>query len=143
MTRLVEALLVSGRLERIAVDRSAASLRLAKAEQHLATAQMLLGQDNEVAYTALYDAARKAATAHMLARGIRASTSKPGAHEAVGIYLAEMVPDPTGSVGKFQRIRSKRNGTEYRDLIVGDQEIASDLVHATNIVAAVRADLGS
>lgn len=143
MTRLVEALLVSGRLERIAVDRSAASLRLAKAEQHLATAQMLLGQDNEVAYTALYDAARKAATAHMLARGIRASTSKPGAHEAVGIYLAEMVPDPTGSVGKFQRIRSKRNGTEYRDLIVGDQEIANDLVHATNIVAAVRADLGS
>jgi hypothetical protein len=143
MTRLVEALLVSGRLERIAVDRSAASLRLAKAEQHLATAQMLLGQDNEVAYTALYDAARKAATAHMLARGIRASTSKPGAHEAVGIYLVEMVPDPTGSVAKFQRIRSKRNGTEYRDLIVGDQEIASDLVHATNIVAAVRADLGS
>jgi|GEM_PF-2507848 hypothetical protein len=143
MTRLVEALLVSGRLERIAVDRSAASLRLAKAEQHLATAQMLLGQDNEVAYTALYDAARKAATAHMLARGIRASTSKPGAHEAVGIYLAEMVPDPTGSVGKFQRIRSKRNGTEYRDLIVGDQEIVSDLAHATNIVAAVRADLGS
>jgi hypothetical protein len=143
MTRLVEALLVSGRLERIAVDRSAASLRLAKAEQHLATAQMLLGRDNEVAYTALYDAARKAATAHMLARGIRASTSKPGAHEAVGIYLAEMVPDPTGSVGKFQRIRSKRNGTEYRDLIVGDQEIVSDLAHATNIVAAVRADLGS
>jgi len=138
---LVQGLLVSGRLERIAPDPGAASLRLDKAEQHLATAQMLLGQDNEVAYTALYDAARKSATAHMLARGIRASTSKPGAHEAVGIYLAEMVPDPTGSVGKFQRIRSKRNGTEYRDLIVGDQEIASDLVHATNIVAAVRADL--
>jgi len=104
---------------------------------------MLLGQDNEVAYTALYDAARKAATAHMLAHGIRASTSKPGAREAVGIYLAEMVPDPTGSVGKFQRIRSKRNGAEYRDLIVGDQEIATDLGHATNIVAAVRADLDS
>ena len=31
--------------------------------------------------------------------------------------------------------------TEYRDLVVGDQEIATDLVHATNIVAAVRADL--
>jgi len=54
-----------------------------------------------------------------------------------------MVPDPTGSVGKFQRIRSKRNGAECRDLIVGDQEIATDLVHATNIVAAVRADLDS
>ena len=142
MTLSVEALLVSGRLERVAPDQSAASLRIVKAEQHLATAQMLLGHDNEVAYTALYDAARKAATAHMLARGIRASTSKPGAHEAVGIYLAEVVPDPGGSVGKFQRIRAKRNGTEYRDLVVGEQEIASDLVHATNIVAAVRADLG-
>ena len=81
-------------------------------------------------------------TAHMLAQGIRASTSKPGAHEAVGIYLAEVVPDPTGSVGKFQRMRSKRNATEYRDRVVGEQEITSDLIHATNIVAAVRADLG-
>jgi uncharacterized protein (UPF0332 family) len=142
MTLSVEALLASGRLERITPDPSAASLRIAKAEQHLATAGMLLGRDNEVAYTALYDAARKAATAHMLARGIRASTSKPGAHEAVGIYLAEVVPDTKGSVGKFQRMRSKRNGTEYRDLIVGEQEIATDLVHAANIVAAVRADLG-
>jgi hypothetical protein len=64
----VEALLGSGRLERVAPDRSAASLRITKAEQHLATAQMLLGHDNEMAYSALYDAARKAATAHMLAR---------------------------------------------------------------------------
>lgn len=142
MVPSVEALLDSGRLERVASDRSAASLRIAKAEQHLRTAQMLLGHDNEVAYTALYDGARKAATAHMLARGIRASTSKPGAHEAVGIYLAEIVPDPTGSVGKLQRMRSKRNATEYRDIVVGEQEVAADLVHATNIVAAVRADLG-
>jgi hypothetical protein len=52
------------------------------------------------------------------------------------------VPDPSGSVGKFQRMGSKRNATEYRDLVVGDQEVARDLIHATNIVAAVRADLG-
>jgi hypothetical protein len=142
MALSVDALLDSGRLERLTPDRRAASLRIAKAEQHLVTAQMLLGHDNEVAYAALYDAARKAATAHMLARGIRASTSRPGAHEAVGIYVAEIVPDPTGSVGKFQRLRSKRNATEYRDLVVGEQEIVADLVHATNIVAAVRADLG-
>ena len=37
----------------------------------------------------------KAATAHMLACGIRASTSKP-AHETVVICLGEMVPDATG-----------------------------------------------
>lgn len=113
MAASVEALLGSGRLERVAPDRRAASSRITKAEQHLATAQMLLGHDNEVAYTALYDAARKAATAHALARGIRASMSKPGAHEAVGIYLAETVPDASRSVGKFQRMRSKRNATEF------------------------------
>jgi hypothetical protein len=71
-----------------APDRNAALVRIAKAEQHLATAQMLLGHDNEVAYTALHDA------------------------------------------------------TEYRDLVIGEREVASDLVHATNIVAAVRGDLG-
>jgi len=142
MALSVADLLAAGRLERIAPDRNAALVRIAKAEQHLATAQMLLGHDNEVAYTALYEAARKAATAHMLARGIRASTSKPGAHEAVGIYLAESVPDPKASVGKFHRLRKRRNATEYRDLVIGEREIASDLVHATNIVAAVRGDLG-
>jgi uncharacterized protein (UPF0332 family) len=141
MALSVEGLFDAGRLQRVAPDPSAASVRIAKAEQHLVTAKMLLGHDNEVAYTALYDAARKAATAHMLARGIRASTSKPGAHEAVGTYLAEKVPDPKGSVAKFQRMRTKRNASEYRDLVVGEQEVASDLVHATNIVAAVRADL--
>ena len=86
MALSVADLLAAGRLERIAPDLSAALVRIAKAEQHLATAQMLLGRDNEMAYAALYDAARKAATAHMLARGIRASTSKPGAHES-GRYL--------------------------------------------------------
>jgi hypothetical protein len=39
-------------------------------------------------------------------------------------------------------MRSKRNATEYRDLVVREQEITSDLIHARNIVAAVRADLG-
>jgi hypothetical protein len=45
MALSVEALLISGRLERIAPDRNAALVRIAKAEQHLATAQMLLGHD--------------------------------------------------------------------------------------------------
>jgi len=58
MALSVEALLVSGRLERVAPDQSAASLRITKAEQHLATAQMLLGHDNEVAYSALYERQR-------------------------------------------------------------------------------------
>lgn len=44
--------------------------------------------DLEIAYVALYDAARKAITAAMLASGIRAA-NRAGAHEAVAIWAAE------------------------------------------------------
>lgn len=76
----------------------------------------------------------------MLANGLRAGMSL-GAHAAVGIYALERVPDLTGSVREFQRLRRRRNKSEYEDLIVGAQDVATDLQHAENIVAAVRASL--
>ena len=134
----VADLLASGRLQSVPADSAAAHLRLSRSEQHLMTAASLLGQDNEVAYGSLYNAARKAVTAHMLARGLRASGTA-GAHAAVGIYAIERVPDPTGSVHEFQRMRRRRNNSEYDDMVFGSQEVAVDLQHAENIVAAVRA----
>ena len=134
----VADLMAAGRVQSVPADSAAAKLRLSKAEQHLMTAARLLGQDNEVAYGSLYDAARKAVTAHMLAHGLRASGTT-GAHAAVGIYAIERVPDPTGSVHEFQRIRRRRNKSEYDDMVFGSQEVAVDLKHAKNIVAAVGA----
>lgn len=93
-----------------------------------------------MAYAALYDAARKALTAHLLAHGLRAS-NRAGAHEAVGVYGASEVHDPTGSVGRFQAMRLRRNRSEYQDRPVGVQEVAADLVYARAIVAAVAAAL--
>ncbi len=93
-----------------------------------------------MAYSSLYDAARKAVTAHMLANGLRVP-AKPGAHETVGLYAAEKVPDPTGSVQEFQRMRRRRNKSEYDDIVLGAQDVAADLVHAGHIVEAVAADL--
>jgi hypothetical protein len=78
----VADLLTAGRLEPVPADFATALARLARAEQHLATAAALAGRDNDVAYTSLYDAARKAVTAHLLANGLRVP-ARPGAHEVV------------------------------------------------------------
>lgn len=134
----VDDLLRSGRLEVVPADRAAALVRLARAEQHLDTAAALVGHDNEVAYGSLYDAARKAVTALMLANGFRVP-AKPGAHEAVGIYAVNVLTDPSGSVSQFQRLRRRRNKSEYDDIIVGRQDVENDLHHARDVVAAVRA----
>ena len=140
MSRVAD-LLASGRLEIVPPDRAVAELRLARATHHLTTAATLIVVDGEVAYNALYDAARKSVTSHMLAYGFRAPSGL-GAHEAVGIYAIERIPDVTGGVAQYQRLRRTRNRSEYNDFVLGQAQIASDLRHATNIVAAVRASLG-
>ncbi|MFC3688568.1 hypothetical protein [Aquipuribacter hungaricus] len=114
--------------------------RLAACEQHLRSAGLLADVDPATACAALYDAARKAVTAHMLARGYRVQ-NRAGAHEAVGLYAASELDDPTGSVGWLQAMRLKRNRSEYHDVPVGRQEVAADLTRAWGIVAAVRAAL--
>ncbi len=139
-TQSVNELQAAGRIETVPADKRSAAARLAKAAQHLKTALALVSVDNDVAYTALYDAARKAVTAHMLAYGLRVP-SGPGAHEAVGIYGIERIPDATGSIHQYQRLRRTRNKSEYNDTVLGVAQVTADLAHATNIVSATRADL--
>lgn len=134
---IVDDLLRSGRLERVPADLGPARDRVAACEQHLRSAEVLAATDPAMAYAALYDAARKAITALMLARGLRA-TNRAGAHEAVGLYATTELEDPTGSVGRFQAMRLKRNRSEYHDQPVGSQEVDADLVRARAVVAAVR-----
>lgn len=133
-------MLAIGRLEQVPADPATAQARLLRADQHLTTAAGLVGIDNDVAYTSLYDAARKAITAHMLAHGLRAP-GKTGAHQAIGDYALERVPDPSGAVADFQRLRKRRNRSEYDDILIGYLDVAADLEVAKRIVAAVRTDL--
>ena len=67
--------------------------------------------------------------------------AKPRAHETAGFYAAENLTDPTGSVNEFQRMRRRRNKSEYDDIVLGSQDVDADLVHATNIVSAALAAL--
>lgn len=68
---VIEDLLVRGHLERVPADPDEAVYLLERARQHLATAQREAQQDPEIAYGALYAAARKALTAVLRHQGLR------------------------------------------------------------------------
>lgn len=67
----VADLLRAGRIETIQRDVAAAWSRIDEANAHLASSAALAKTDPALAYVALYDAARKAITAHMQANGCR------------------------------------------------------------------------
>lgn len=141
----VAALLRTRRLEQVPADTGTAAARIAVAHQHLDTAGRLLaeGLDLEIAYTALYDAARKAVTSAMLAAGLRAA-NRTGAHEAVAVWCTETLGRRAAAARRFDALRRRRNRSEYDDLVLGRADVEADLADATAIVAAavaaIRAD---
>ena len=127
-----------GASSRVPADRSSAQLQLVRAEEKLGAARKIAAIDAEIAYVTAYDAMRIAVTAHMLSLGYRV----PGiarAHEAVGSYAEAMISSP--STFEYQRIRRRRNKSEYDDITIGRADLAADLAHAEAIIQAVRATL--
>jgi hypothetical protein len=131
----VAALITASRLERVPADRPSALTRLTRAEEKLEAARKISEIDVEVAYVTAYDATRIAVTAHMLANGYRVR-SIARAHEAVGV-CAEALID-SSSASEFQRMRRRRNKSEYEDITIGRADLAADLAHAEAIIEAVR-----
>jgi hypothetical protein len=131
-----------GRLERVPADPATAAASVEEARRHLTSADLIAGADPNGAYALLYDAARKAIAAHMLASGLRV-TVRPRAHEAVGLYALDALSGSPeiDSVEYFDRMRRKRNRTEYGVRTFGAAEIARDLRHASAIVDAVEREL--
>ncbi|MFA5787437.1 MAG: hypothetical protein WDA71_10745 [Actinomycetota bacterium] len=139
----VSALLRQGRIERVEPDLEAAHSKLREAHRHLVSAGALAATDPEGAYVLLYDAARKALDAHMLARGYRVSKSRLGAHEATAAYgIATLASGKHAQdVTHFDRMRKNRNKSEYGIWVVGASTIETDVKHASGIVEAVEEDL--
>jgi hypothetical protein len=135
----VAALITAQRLERVPGDLPSALARLSRAEDKLAAARKIAAIDVEIAYVTAYDATRIAVTAHMLSIGYRVR-AVARAHEAVGTYAEAMISTP--SAVEFQRMRRRRNKSEYDDGLVGQADLAADLRHAQAIVDAVRDALG-
>jgi uncharacterized protein (UPF0332 family) len=139
----IEDLLRDGRLEQIEPDRDEAHDLIEHAERHVASAERLIEDDPAGAYQLLYDAARKATAADMLANGYRPKSDRPGAHWAVVRYAEEALEDDTepDALANFDRMRRTRNRTEYGALTLGRKQIEGDLEHARTIVRSVRARL--
>lgn len=133
----VAGLLRTGRLQAVPADPGTARTRIAVADQHLATARRLLAEDLdlEIAYVALYDAARKAVTAAMLAAGLRAA-NRAGSHEAVAIWCAETLGPRCPAARRFDALRRRRNRSEYDDLLLSGTDVAVDLDDALDILDA-------
>ena len=136
----VADLVREGRLERVPIDVASAWSRLDEAKLHLNSSATLAQSDTTAAYALLYDAARKAIVAHMLAVGYRA-TNRPGAHQAVALYAEGTLATGSASshIRAFDRMRQIRNRSEYDHQPVTSRVLATDMDHAKQIVAAVEA----
>jgi len=138
----VADLVRAGRIEKVASDLAAAWSRVDEAKAHLVSSAALAKTDPALAYVALYDAARKAVSAHMQAHGYRA-TNRTGAHQAVGLYAEASLASAAAlaHIQAFDRMRQIRNRSEYNQQPITERLLATDLGHAKVIVAAVEADL--
>ena len=138
----VEALIARGTLRRVEADPGLARAELATARKHLDTAESSRDEDEVAALAVAYEGARKAITAHMRARGLRAVGGE-GAQARVGEYAQAALDDPdlASHLRAFDRMRRLRNRSQYDALPVDDADVGYALEHARAIVEAVEADL--
>jgi hypothetical protein len=133
----IEDLLRRGHLEHVPANESEAQHLLAKATSHLKTAAAVSGTDPEIAYDALYAAARKALAALLIQQGLRPTRS--GGHEVtIEAAHAQLVP-PLGDVLRpFRHIKRRRNDGDYAgsENQIHEEDIHADLPAATAIVDA-------
>lgn len=138
MMRGVEALISQDFIERVPPDVVRARALLAEARRHLSSTQVIVDDDPDGAYALLFDAARKAVSARMLADGYRAKSDRPGAHRAVVLYAEAVLTEHSSEhVAHFDRIRRTRNRSEYGPREISRGEVVTDLSHAAGIVSAV------
>jgi HEPN domain len=124
-------------LSRLSVIPEEAEYLLTKARTHLSTAAKTAADDPEIAYDALYAAARKALTAILVQQGLR--PTRAGGHEAV-IQAAEaqLTPELSRVLRPYRRLRKMRGGSDYlaSEAAISVEDVVSDLPVATDIVEA-------
>ena len=143
MSDVIARMLASRRLERVAVNRDYAVTVIEMAKQHVRTAEALAGSDDQaIAFTAAYDAARKALVAVLATKGLRVRPVG-GAHRNTGVAAAEFIED--AALEEFEWMRQVRNATEYPSddqPTATLQDVREAISAASAIVTACEVNLG-
>lgn len=133
----IEALIVSGELQKLTGEAANGELLLAKASTTLATAKSAIETDPDSAFVLAYDAARQALTALLAHQGLRPTTK--GGH-----YAVERAARTQFGPGfrQFGALRRRRDELEYPER-PGDEstsdEAAEAVDNAEEIIAAAQA----
>jgi hypothetical protein len=132
---VIEDLLERRHLERVTGNPEEGRHLLAKARTHLATATATAEADPEIAYDALYAAARKALTALLVEQGLR--PTREGGHEAViEAAEAQFVPPTGDTLRPYRRLRRRRAQGDYQgvEAAIHPDDVKGDLPSAAAIV---------
>ena len=124
-----------GLLQEVELDRTAIARLMNDAQRHLQTAALaIVGGDRAGAYQIAYDAARKALTAMLLSRGLRARGV--GAHLTLleATRLSFRNAEGIDALDRFDRMRRTRNQAEYIGRDFDEDEVAHDVGIATSVV---------
>jgi len=137
-------LVTDGSLETVEPDPDAARNELEMARRHIDSVAALTTTDPTLAYAGLYDAARKAISAHMRRHGYRASGGL-GKHMKTMSYARIALADRgiDDALEALDDMRETRHASEYDAAPVGRAVVEHDLAHARAIVDAVAAELGA
>ncbi len=138
----VKRLLAEKTIRTVSPDPETARAEMDIARRHVASAGKIIADDPTLAFTALYDAMRKAIAAHMRSRGYRV-TRGPGAHAKTGEYAWAALDhlDLGSHLDEFDALRNLRNQSEYEALHVDVEEVRTALEHVSVIVEAITCDL--
>lgn len=132
---VIERLLDDRHLERVLADTELAKAILEQAKRRLSTAERKADLDPYVAYSALYDAARKALAILLQIQGLR--PTREGGHLAlIEAARAQLDPPLGGMLRPLDRMRRTRHAAEYPSATssVSAEQVRSDLPKARDIV---------
>lgn len=134
---VIEQLLVQKHLDQVPANAEEAQYVIDLAQRHLHTAAREADDDPEIAYDALYAAARKALTALLMQQGLR--PTRAGGHEVV-IQAAEaqFVPPLRDVLRPYRRLRRQRAEGDYlaSEGAINPNDVRADLQAAVAIVDA-------